>query len=145
MKTGQSRQLTRMSTQPQGATWSPDGTRIAVFNVTGMWRVAEFSVIDVATGAVTKVHDTLPQPGGANLVARRRAASRSPDRCPYSTRFREGTNQILTMSATAPGDDKWFAPVPHLSIDSRGGCGPVWSPDGTRWRPSTKDGWRCGR
>jgi Tol biopolymer transport system component len=131
VKTGQSRQLTRMNTQPQGASWSPDGTRIAVFNVTGMWRVAEFSVIDVASGAVTKVHDTLPQPG---------APTWSPDgtrlaiagSVPYSTRFREGTNQILTMSATAAGDDKWFAPMPNLSIDSRGACGPAWSPDGQK-------------
>src|SRR5262249_34870136 len=28
--------------------------------------------------------------------------------------------------------DRWFAPVPMLSIDSRGGCGPAWSPDGTK-------------
>ena len=28
-----------------------------------MWRVAQMSVIDVATGKVTKVHDSLPQPG----------------------------------------------------------------------------------
>ena len=63
MATGESRQLTTMSTQPLGAAWSPDGTRIAVFNVTGMWRVAEFSIVDVATGTVTKVHDQLPQPG----------------------------------------------------------------------------------
>ncbi|MBI4484552.1 MAG: PD40 domain-containing protein, partial [Acidobacteria bacterium] len=131
MRTGQSRQLTRMNTQPQGAAWSPDGKRIAVFNVTGMWRVAELSVIDVATGTVTRVHDTLPQPGpptwssdGARLAIAAAA--------PYSTRFREGTNQILTMSAAAAGDDKWYAPVPNLSIDSRGGCGPVWSPDGQK-------------
>jgi len=30
------------------------------------------------------------------------------------------------------GGDTWYAPVPTLSIDSRGGCGPVWSPDGTK-------------
>ena len=131
MKTGQSRQLTRMSTQPQGAVWSPDGTRIAVFNVTGMWRVAEISIIDVASGAVTKVHDTLPQPGGPTWSpdGRRLALAGS---VPYSTRFREGTNQVLTVSASGPGDDRWFVPVPHMSIDSRGGCGPVWSPDGTK-------------
>jgi Tol biopolymer transport system component len=131
MKTGQSRQLTRMTTQPQGAAWSPDGTRIAVFNVTGMWRVAEFSVIDVATGTITRVHDTLPQPGPPTW---------SPDgtrlaiagAAPYSRRFREGTNQVMTMSATEPGSDQWYAPVPDLSIDSRGGCGPVWSPDGQK-------------
>ena len=36
------------------------------------------------------------------------------------------------MSSTGGGDDKWYAPVPMLSIDSRGGCGPAWSPDGTK-------------
>ncbi|HKB96278.1 MAG TPA: amidohydrolase family protein, partial [Rhizomicrobium sp.] len=54
---------------------------------------------------------------------------------PFSTKYREGTNQILTMSSSGPAassDDKWFAPVPNLSIDSRGWNGPVWSPDGTR-------------
>ena len=96
-----------------------------------MWRVAQMSVVDVASGKVTKVHDTLPQPG---------APTWSPDGkrlaiagiAPMTTRFREGTNQILTMSSTALNDDEWFAPVPLLSIDSRGGCGPAWSPDGTK-------------
>src|SRR5262249_13325542 len=51
---------------------------------------------------------------------------------PMSTRFREGTNQVLTIEADGSSNTHWFAPVPMLSIDSRGGCGPVWSPDGTR-------------
>ena len=131
MKSGRSRRLTNLTTQPQGAAWSPDGTRIAFFNVDGMWRVAQMSVIDVATGKVTKVHDSLPQPG---------APAWSPDGkrlaiagiAPMTKRFREGTNQILTMSSTALNDDKWFAPQPMMSIDSRGGCGPAWSPDGTK-------------
>jgi Tol biopolymer transport system component len=131
MKSGRSRRLTDLTTQPQGAAWSPDGTRIAFFNVDGMWRVAQMSVIDVATGQVTKVHDTLPQPG---------APAWSPDGkrlaiagiAPMTRRFREGTNQILTMSSTKLNDDRWFAPQPMMSIDSRGGCGPAWSPDGTK-------------
>ena len=131
MKSGRSRRLTDLTTQPQGAAWSPDGARIAFFNVDGMWRVAQMSVIDVASGKVTKVHDTLPQPG---------APAWSPDGqrlaiagiAPMTKRFREGTNQILTMSSTALNDDRWFAPQPLMSIDSRGGCGPAWSPDGTR-------------
>jgi len=131
MRTGQSRQVTHLTTQPQGATWSPDGKRIAFFNVTGMWRVAEMSVLDVATGQVTKVHETLAQPGtptwspdGTRLALAEVA--------PFTKRFREGTNQVLTISARVAGEDRWFAPVPTLSIDSRGGCGPVWSPDGTK-------------
>ncbi len=134
MKTGQTRQLTHMATQPQGASWSPDGKRIAVFDVDAMWRAASVSVIDVATGKVTKIHDSLFGPGMPTW---------SPDGkrvalamvAPYSKSFREGTNQVLTMSSengAANSADKWFAPVPNLSIDSRGFCGPVWSPDGTK-------------
>ena len=85
-----------------------------------------------------KFHDSLPQPG---------APVWSPDGkrlaiagiAPMTKRFREGTNQILTMPAdvgpalqNANEGDKWYAPVPMLSIDSRGGCGPAWSPDGTK-------------
>jgi Tol biopolymer transport system component/imidazolonepropionase-like amidohydrolase len=129
-QTGQDRQLTKLTSQPMGATWSPDGKQIAFFDVDGMWRAASLSVVDVATGNVTKIHNTLFGPGTPTW---------SPDGkrfalamvSPYSKSFREGTNQILTVAATG-GDDKWYAPVPHLSIDSRGGCGPVWSPDGKK-------------
>jgi Tol biopolymer transport system component len=130
LATGQDRQLTRLTTQPQGATWSPDGSRIAFFNVDGMWRRAEVSVVDVASGAVTRIHESLFSPGnptwsadGARVAVGMVAS--------YSTRFREGTNQVLTMSSKG-GDDKWFAAEPNKSIDSRGGGGPVWSPDGTK-------------
>ena len=130
MKRGQARQVTNLTTQPQGASFSPDGRRVVFFNVDGMWRVAQMSVLDVATGAVTKIHDTLPQPG---------APAWAPDGtrvalagvAPLSTRFREGTNQILTIS-TAGGADEWHAPTPMMGIDSRGGGGPAWSPDGTK-------------
>ncbi len=130
MATGQSRKVTNLTTQPQGASFSPDGKRIVFFNVDGMWRVAEMSILDIASGKVTKIHDTLPQPGTPTW---------SPDGkrvalagvAPLTTRFREGTNQVLTISADG-GGDKWYAPVPLLSIDSRGGGGPAWSPDGTK-------------
>ena len=152
MRTGQSRKVTHLTTQPQGASFSPDGKRIVFFNVDGMWRVAQMSVLDVPTGVVTKIHDTLAQPGTPTW---------SPDGthiafaevAPFTRRFREGTNQILTIPVRLKPDttgtadppssvvsgfsrtdegDKWFAPEPLLSIDSRGGCGPVWSPDGTK-------------
>ena len=131
MRTGQNRQVTHLSTQPQGATWSPDGKRIAFVNVTGGFRVAQMSVLDVATLAVRSLSDRMIQPGTPTW---------SPDGkrlalaglAQYSKRYREGTNQVLTVSSTAAGEDKWYAPVPTLSIDSRAGCGPVWSPDGSK-------------
>jgi Tol biopolymer transport system component len=139
MRTGQGRKVTHLTTQPQGASFSPDGKRVVFFNVDGMWRVAQMSVLDVASGVVTKIHDTLAQPGTPTW---------SPDGtrialaevAPFTRRFREGTNQVLTMSSVVAGSDagapqtadKWFAPEPLMSIDSRGGCGPVWSPDGTK-------------
>ena len=134
MQTGKDRELTKLGSQPQGATWSPDGKRIAFFDVNAIWRSASVSVVDVASGKVTKIHDTLNAPGMPTW---------SPDGkrialaniAPYSKTVREGTNQIMTMSSengAGSPDDKWFLPVPNLSIDSRGYCGPVWSPDGTK-------------
>ncbi len=130
MASGQERQLTTLTTQPQGASWSNDGTRIAFFDVDGMWRRAQISVVDVASGKVTKIHDAIFSPGNTTWSpdgARVAVAMVSS----YSTRFREGTNQVLTMSSSG-GDDKWFVPDANLSIDSRGGGGVAWSPDGTK-------------
>ncbi len=130
MKIGQSRKVTNLATQPQAASFSPDGRRVVFFNVDGMWRVAEMSILDLDTGRVTRIHESLPQPGTPTW---------SPDGtrialagiAPMTVRFREGTNQVQTISASG-GDVKWYAPIPMLSIDSRGGGGPVWSPDGTK-------------
>jgi len=131
MKTGQSRQVTHMTTQPQGAAWSADGKRIAFFNVDGMWRVAEMSVLDVDTGTVTKIHDSLPQPGAPTWGPDGRHVALAGI-APLTRRFREGTNQVLTIATDGVNKDKFFAPTTMLGIDSRGGGGPAWSPDGTK-------------
>jgi Tol biopolymer transport system component len=128
MTTGQVRRLTSTEGSAMGAAWSPDGRRIAFLNVDGVWRRASVNVVDVATGAVTQVHAPLFGPGNPTW-------SRDGQRVliaaltPYSGRFREGTNQILSIS-TSGGDSTWFTPRSHLSIDSRVGNGPVLSPDG---------------
>ncbi len=130
IKTGVSQKVTNIATQPQGASFSPDGKRIVFFNVDGMWRVAEMSILDIESGRITRIHESLPQPGTPTW---------SPDGkrialagiAPMTVRFREGTNQVQTISASG-GDVKWYAPIPMLSIDSRGGGGPVWSPDGSK-------------
>jgi len=137
MRTGVERRLTSLATSEMGPTWSPDGTRIAFLDVDGIWGRATVSVVDVATGSVSKVHAPLFAPGnptwspdGTLAVAALQA---------YSARFREGTNQVLLFPPSAPGasagdaasgTDTWITPVRHRSIDSRVGGGPVWSPDG---------------
>lgn len=133
LQTGSDRQLTNLATQPLGAAWSPDGKRIAFLDVDGMWGVAGLSVVDVATGQVTKVHATLAQPGNPTWSADGKRLA-LPAIAPFSKSFREGTNQVYVVPvepADANDRPKWFQPIPQLSIDSRGGCGPVWSPDGT--------------
>jgi Tol biopolymer transport system component/imidazolonepropionase-like amidohydrolase len=130
MKSGQARKVTNITTQPQGASFSPDGRRIAFFNVDGMWRVAEMSVLDLASGKIARIHESLPQPGTPTWSPDGRVVALAGIR-PMTVRFREGTNQVQTI-ATSGGDVKWYAPIPMLSIDSRGGGGPVWSPDGTK-------------
>ena len=132
LRTGGERRLTKLPTSAMSPAWSPDGRRIAFLDVDGIWRRANVSVVDVATGQVTRIHESLFGPG---------VPTWSPDGKrvaiamlqPYSARFREGTNQILSMSSTGdPAGDAWFSPVPQLSIDSRVGAGPAWSPDGTK-------------
>jgi len=143
LRSGQSRKLTSLTTQPQGASWSPDGSRIAFFAVDAMWRRADISVVTVATGAVSRIHASLAGPGNPTWSPDGKRIAVAME-APFSTRYREGTIQVLTMAADAvaatgaagdegasPGD-KWYAPVATLSIDSRGGGGPVWSPDGTQ-------------
>ena len=133
MQTGQMRQLTHIPTQPTSLQFSPDGKRIAFVNVDAMWRGASIAVADVATGDVKVIHKSFFAPGTPTW---------SPDGkrialamvAPYNRKYREGTNQVLTMSSTGTPDnpdEKWFAPQPNMSIDSRGWNGPVWSPDGT--------------
>jgi len=128
------RELTHLASQPQGASFSPDGKRVAFFDVTTIWRAAEISTVDIATGKVTVVHSLLNQPGmptwspdGTRLALANIA--------PYSKTVREGTNQVFTFSSTngaEHSDDKWFQPIENLGMDSRGFCGPVWSPDGMK-------------
>ena len=128
MSNGQVRRLTSTEGSAMGAAWSPDGRRIAFLNVDGVWRRASVNVVDIASGTVTQVHGPLFGPGNPSW-------SKDGQRVliaaltPYSGRFREGTNQILSISASG-GDSTWFTPLPHRSIDSRVGNGPVISPDG---------------
>lgn len=131
LKSGTSRQLTSIDTQPLGATWSPDGTRIAFLDVDGMWGVAGVCFIDVTTGKVTRLQGSLGQPGSPTWSADGRYLAIGLS-YKFSASFREGTNQILVIPTDGKTEPFWQIPQANVSIDTRGGGGPAWSPDGTK-------------
>jgi Tol biopolymer transport system component len=131
LTTGRRHQLTRLATSAMGAAWSPDGARIAFLDVDAIWRAASVSVIDIASGRVTTVHPSSFGPSRPTWSPDGSAVAVSAV-TPYSRRFREGTNQVLTVAADGSGRTAWHTPLPERSIDSRVGGGPVWSPDGSQ-------------
>ena len=96
-------------------------------------RESQLQIVDVASGQVRQGARSPERAGTSELVARRprdRDVARSR---PYSTRFREGTNQVLRVLARRPGGRPL---VQSRCRTSRSACartsGPVWSPDGTQ-------------
>lgn len=117
------RQLTSLPDAAQSATWSPDGRYIAFLTQTGA-----LHMLEVATGAVRKIYDTLWEPGRPSFSADGRHIALAAFR-PSSGRFREGLSEILTISLDT-GEGRYAPILPGKSIGTRGDDGPVWSPDG---------------
>ena len=122
---GADRQLTRLTGSATLPSWSPDGARIAFIDAEG-----QLQVVETTSGTVRKIHDHLNDPGRPSWSPDGSAVVVSSLKV-YSTRFREGTNQVLRVPVDGSGD-RWFEPAPHKSIGMREDYGPVWSPDGTQ-------------
>jgi Tol biopolymer transport system component/imidazolonepropionase-like amidohydrolase len=125
LQSGADRQITRLTVAATLPAWSPDAARIAFVDANG-----QLQVVDVKSGAVRKIHDHLNEPGRPSWSPDGSAVVVSSLKV-YSTRFREGTNQVLRVPIDGSGD-RWFDPAPHKSIGMREDYGPVWSPDGTQ-------------
>jgi Tol biopolymer transport system component/imidazolonepropionase-like amidohydrolase len=119
------RQLTRLPGAAKLPAWSPDGSRIAFTDAEG-----QLQIVDVASGTLRRIHDHLNEPGRPSWSPDGTAVVVSSLKV-YSTRFREGTNQVLRVALDRSAD-RWFDPAPHKSIGMREDYGPVWSPDGTQ-------------
>jgi Tol biopolymer transport system component/imidazolonepropionase-like amidohydrolase len=125
LQTGQDRRITDLPDSEYAPAFSPDGTRLAFLNQSG-----EIHTVNLRSGETQKVHNGLFQPGRPTW---------SPDSKtilftalqPYSSRFREGTSQMVAVSLDEQRD-RIIVPVPHHSIGMREADGPVWSPDGTQ-------------
>mgnify|MGYP001106163472 CR=1 FL=1 len=131
LKSGEDRQITKLDTQPLGADWSPDGSKIAFIDADGRWGVAGLALVDVKSGEITRLQPSLPQPGKPSWSADGKYVA-LPLSYKYSASFREGSNQVYVVPTDGKSKPFWQIPEENVSIDTRAGAGPSWSPDGTK-------------
>jgi Tol biopolymer transport system component len=125
MAHGTDRQLTKLPFAAVSCTWSPDGADIAFLDQMGA-----LHTVEVASGAVHKVFDSLWEPGRPTWSPDGRFLALAAFK-PYSPRYREGLSEILVIER-ATGAATYAPVLPNRSLGTRGDDGPVWSPDGTR-------------
>ena len=141
LATGATRRLTAPFTGAQAKlAWSPDGKKIAFESALDSEAGSQaLYVADVASGQFRQVFGPQNAKGAAYEIAFEPGApSWGPDsntialavQQSYSTRFREGASEILTVDATS-GATHEYDPYPYETLTNRvEGDGPVWSPDG---------------
>jgi Tol biopolymer transport system component/imidazolonepropionase-like amidohydrolase len=125
LQSGRDRRLTDLANAEVNAALSPDGTRAAFLNQAG-----EIYTVNLQSSEVQKIHDATFSPGRPTWSADSRTVATSVLQ-PYSSRFREGTSQILAVSLD-DRTDHYYVPAPHHSAGLREGDTPNWSPDGTK-------------
>lgn len=127
LRTGRIRQLTEERGAVSGAAWAPDGNHIAF-------------VLDHRTLATIDLqrdpHRFVITAAAAGEIGRPAWSADSESIAvgslsPYSTRYREGLNQILLYSSNTTGASSSVV-FPDHSAGNRQDTGPVWSPDGFR-------------
>jgi Tol biopolymer transport system component len=141
MSAGTTRRLTAPFTGAQAKlAWSPDGKKIAFESALDSEAGSQaLYVADVDTGKFRQVFGPANAKGAAYEIAFEPGAPTwGPDsntialavQQSYTTRFREGESEILTVNATT-GETHMYDPWPYETITNRvEGDGPVWSPDG---------------
>ena len=123
---GRDRRLTSQPTAAGSPVWSPNGRLIAFKDNTGA-----YYTVTVEAGTIAMVHRPLSRAGRPTWGPSGRLLATTVLE-PYSSRYREGTSQLLLFSIDGDIDrDRSVVPVAHRLVGTRQGDGPVWSPDGT--------------
>ncbi len=122
--TGNERRLTTLPGAEVAPAWSPNGRTIAFQDQTGAT-----STVDVGTGRIAHLDGPRFAPGRPSWSPDGKRIALAALK-PYGRRFREGTNQILTIDVATKAAT-WTEPAPFASISTRGDDGPVYAPDGS--------------
>ena len=110
----------KIASEATKASWAPRGNEIAYITREGAIGI---------TGRTAPIHPPIRDPGRPTWAPEGLIAITTLQ--PYSSRFREGTNQLL-MVPTAGGPARRQNPLAHRSIGTREHDGPVWSRDGSK-------------
>ncbi|WP_310758136.1 amidohydrolase family protein [Candidatus Palauibacter soopunensis] len=122
---------TRATTEPGGEVgpvFSPAGDRVVFTSVMGLQ--AAVQAVDLATGELTTIRNDLFAPSRPSFSPDGRTIAMSV-LSQYSSRFREGRNEILLQPLDG-GETRRVTAADHENMGVRALDGPVWSPDGRR-------------
>ena len=117
LATGAERKVVSEGTK---ASWAPRGNEIAYITREGAIAI---------TGRAAPISQPIRDPGRPTWAPEGLIAITTLQ--PYSSRFREGTNQLLLVSTTG-APVRRPDPLAHRSIGTREHDGPVWSRDGSK-------------
>lgn len=110
----------KVASEARKAAWAPRGNEIAYIDRDGALAI---------TGRAAPIHGRTFETGRPTWAPEGLIAVSTLQ--PYSSRFREGTNQLVLVSTTG-GAPRQLTPVAHHSIGTRANDGPVWSRDGSK-------------
>jgi imidazolonepropionase-like amidohydrolase len=110
----------KVATDASKPSWAPRGDEIAYLRRDGAMAI---------TGRAAPIHPPMRDPGRPTWAPEGVIAITTLQ--PYSSRFREGTNQLMLVSTTGAPPRRPDA-LAHRSIGTREYDGPVWSRDGSK-------------
>ncbi len=128
MATGEERRVTELAGSETMPAWSPDGRSLVFQTVLGLG--TQLHLLDLETGRTRILRNDLFAPSRPSWSGDGSTLAISV-LSPYSSRFREGRNEILLQPVDG-GEARRVTPMEHRGIGARAMDGPVWSPDGRK-------------